>query len=280
LKLSKLQVIAFFLVLLVLTWFLYPRELFLAMIYEGMETLEMSESQYLKYLKKNPFQKFATLRLAQLYYRMAQPEKSTELLKSLYKHRYLDWEVAHKYLDHLDAIHEEEILFQARLEVARNFKKARRLHPAQIEEILQDALDYAIFAQKSEEAYQILEELLDLGRNRESYLTEMFRIDLAAKNSDKVLQILTLNLKDHPTDEKVRQNVIEFLLTIHKYDEALDVVNQGLNIHPESIKMLRGRVEIYEKLGRYDLAADDIKLLIQLVSTKLHTTPPRRFPRF
>ena len=136
---SKRKIIVFFATLLVLGWFLYPRELFLGFIYEGTQQLEKAEGFYHRYLQKRTLNKFATLRLAMLYERMGEPEKATPLLRDLYAVRKKDWKVATRYLDYLENLHDEEGLYRLRREVAENFMKAPLFPKGRVIELLDGA---------------------------------------------------------------------------------------------------------------------------------------------
>lgn len=264
-KLSKTQIVAFFLALLVLGWFLYPRAVFLAVMYEDSIDHERSETYYKRYLKKRPNNKFATLRLAKLYYRMAEPEKSTKLLKELSDYRYLDWDIAQAYLEHLKAIQDEDAYYKELRRKAATFSKSKHVHPEKLRRMLNEALQYAIWQQKHDEAYVILEKLIALGRNKSYYEEEKHKLDLASKDKSKIIKILTLQLKENPKHTVKREELITIYLGANETSKALEVADSGLELNPNNVTLLKSRAKIYEKMNEHEKAADDIKKALVLM---------------
>ncbi len=250
---------------MVLGWFLYPKAVFLAMMYEGSSNLYKSESYYLRYLEKNPLNKFATLRLAKLYYRLGQPNKSTKLLKDLSDYRYLDWDIAEAYLDHLKVMHDTENYYEALRQKADIFSRSRNSQPEIIRRLLDEALHYAVWLQKHKEAYDILEQLVDLGRNKNFYQYKKYNMDLASQDTSRITNILTSRLKTKPKDTATRYELIGIYMGTKKFPEALDVVNEGISLYPYDIALLRNRSKIYEKLEQYDKAAEDLQFIMSLM---------------
>lgn len=267
-NLSKTKIIAFFIAILILGWMLYPKSLFLGFIYEGMAEIQKAEAAYRRFLAKKPTHKFASLRLAKLYERMAEPEKALELLEKLYRTRSRDKEVIDSYLNLLEELHDEYKLYQRRLELVKNSQGNGYLRAGRREDLLYGALEYALWNQQFDEAYTIVSQLVSLGRNPQFYRWQRFYLDLASKNTDKVLTELESQLSDKPEDEVKRKELIEIYVALGRKKEALKIINEGLVLNPKSKRLLEERLTLYEKTKDYPKAIRDAALLLSLESSQ------------
>lgn len=244
---SKTKIGAFFIALLLLGWFLYPRELFLGYIFEGQAEFDKSAQYYTRYLLRRPHDKFATLRLAHLYDRVGQPEKSINLLKELYQHRPTDWAVATEYLNILEEVHSDEALYRARLEVVENMKKIPGFKKRDLEDLLSAAYSYASWKQRPEEMYAILKQLIGLSSNPKTYLTDLMNLDWSFKKSNKILAELTQQLMANPEDEGTRSELISVEMVLGNVDKALELVDEGIKRNPKNPAFYKMRIFVDEK---------------------------------
>ncbi len=254
-NLSKTKIGIFFLAVFLLAWFLYPRELFLGYIYEGQSRLEEAEKYYLRYLSRRPYNKSATFRLADLYDRIGEPARATAILKSLYDHRWKDWSLAERYLSHLEDVHDEEALYQARIEVAHHFQKDRLFPKARIEELLSSAYQYARWKQRSPEAYQLLDELIALGRDRSSYREEKVFLDFGNQRTTEVIKTLNEKLRLNPAQKDIREELVGIYEVLGHFDKALEIAEEGLRFDPNPKTWWPLKAVLYQKLGRLEEAA-------------------------
>lgn len=263
-NLSKTKIAVFFATIIVLIWFLYPREFFLAYIYEGQGELTQAEAYYLKYLKKSPHSKFATLRLANLYSRMARPEKAIPLVKRLYEYRPHDWELAGIYLDYLRDNHWDEALYQAQLAVAENFMDRPRFPRAWIEHLLYEALQYATWQQNYDDAYDILLKLVKVARDPASFVYEISMLDRGLKRTDRLLKYLTQRLKEDPKDTDSRLELASLYMVKGELKKARVIVREGRRYEPENTSLLKLSIEINTRLGDLKRAIKQAKTLVSL----------------
>lgn len=248
--LSKTKILLFFLALGILAWFLYPKQIFLAYMYEGAKDLVRAEAFYKDYLAENPKDKFASLRLAQLYNRMALPEKATPILQSLYQERKRDWETAETYLTHLEDMNDLENLFTARREVARNFMTVPHFPVERILFLLESSLHYALWTQKYDEAYDIIDELISVAENTSYYVETRERIDRGLKKLAKVKASLAERLKKKPMDIGVRRDLINLHIALKDFDAAQTLADETLSLFPNDMYVLQSR--IFVKIKRKD----------------------------
>lgn len=261
-SLSKTKIILFFVALGILAWFLYPNKIFLAYMYEGAKDLAKAETFYKDYLVENPRDKFASLRLAQLYNRMAEPEKATPILKSLYDERKRDWEIAETYLTHLEDMNDLENLFTARREVARNFMTVPHFPVERILFLLESSMHYALWMQKYDEAYEIIDELVSMVENPIYYLEAREKIDRGLKKLDRVRASLEERLKKNPMDIVVRRDLINLHIALKNFGVAEKLADETLGLFPNDMYVLQSRVFI--KIKQQDQAgaiSDLVKLL-------------------
>lgn len=262
-RFSKTKIITFFIALLILGWFLYPRELFLGFIYEGTAELERAEQFYRNYLAKRSLNKFATLRLANLYLRMGEPENATPLLRSLYEHRRRDWKVALRYIDHLIDLHDEAAAYHLQIEVAKNFMEAP-LHPrGKLKELLDDALVYAIWRQKTKDCFELIDLLLQVTRDQEDYLAFKADLERGLQKTEPVLAFLGTRLAKDPRDNDARTELANIQAVLGKREEAMAILNEGLSIDPNNRELLDFRHVLRAKSGDKAGAITDLQKILE-----------------
>lgn len=263
-NLSRTKIGFFFLTILVLLWFLYPKELFLGLIYEDSEDMRRAESYYLSYLKDHPHNKFASLRLARLYERMADPQRAVKVLKDLYGRRHKDFKVAMEYLDRLRNLNNEELTFREQVEIARAFRSSRRVHAEQVTELLDSAWQYAVWHQKQDEAYNILIDLIVIAPDPTYYKQVLLAYDRGFRRTDRLISTLKAELVSNPKHKEVRDELISLYTVSGRYQEGLVEIKRALKVLPDHPSYLQMRAFIYGKLGRPELAIQDIQQLIAI----------------
>ncbi len=244
---SRTKVGVFFIALLFLGWFLYPRELFLGYVLEGQPDLEKSASHYRQYLQKKPFNQFATLRLSRLYERMGVPQQATPLLKSLYEHRRGDWDTAVLYLDHLRQAHEEEELYREEVRLAKDFMAKKKFPKEKIQELLDEAFHYALWKQYVDESYSILFDLMKISKRPQGYFEEIMNLDRGLKKTEDLIVKLKQKIKEEPKRLDLVQDLSEIYLVSGKFSLALQVIEEGLKQHPHEKILIQGRLAVHEK---------------------------------
>jgi hypothetical protein len=265
-KFSKAKIIVFFTAMLLMAWFLYPRELFLGFIYEGTAALERAETHYKSYLSKNEKNKFATLRLASLYERMGKPEQATPLLEGLYEYRTKDWKVATVYLDHLENMHDEKKLYLLRRQVADHFMNAPLFPKGRVLLLLEGALDYAIWLQDTEAVYSIINDIVAISRRSADYEALKADFDRGLQKTDRILKFLQENLADDPSQEAIREEISNIHLVLGEIDKAITVLTEGLILNPESKGLLEARIVLYVKGKDLIHAIEDTRSLLSFDS--------------
>jgi len=272
-NLSKTKIGAFFLVLLIMGWLLYPRELFLGYIYEGTAYLKKSEQNYKNYLEKNPWSKFATLRLVSVYERMGKPQEALDLLVKLYEHRKKDWELANIYLDHIENKNDEELLYKTRIMIAHNFRAVPHFPKEKIEQLLYEAYEYAQWQQKTEEELSLLMELTKISRKPKQYYEALESLDLGFKNTDKILASLEAKIKLKPKSIEARRELSDMKAATGNFDEAFQLINDGLKLEPHQIDLLKEKAYFEEKTKQFNRAQQDLETVLQLPSLKEEDRP-------
>lgn len=264
-NISKTKILIFFAAIILMTWMLYPRELFMAYIYEGKADLEHAENYYLGYLGKHPHNKFATLRLAGLYERMAKPEQAIQLLLDLLKHRPKDWKVAQTYLDVLRYTGPEKKWMAEQIRLARYFATVPRFPKGNIKMLLDDVLDYTLWHQDLVAADLVLAELIQLKKKwAKDYLDTRIYLARVQKHTDRVIGFLVRRLDENPNDAETREDLAEILTFSGKDQEALLLLDEGLVLKPDFPKFLEIKWHVLVKLKRWDEAlALSKKLLSQ-----------------
>lgn len=252
-KLSKVKIIMFFGVLLLLLWGLYPRGIFLGYIYEGMSELEKSEKYYLEYLNTNPYSKFAVMRLMSLYERMGAPRKAMPFLENLYAHRQGDDQLALDYLDFLERLHDDGALYKAQRQIADNLMRARRPAYARITEILDSAYDYAEWHHLVDDQYDILAKLVAVARDKDSYAWVMRHLDLNLKQTGAVVAALQQKLLISPNDLNAQEELIGLYVALKKYPEAAALLEEASAAHPDNADLLQLQISLDDR--RKDMTA-------------------------
>lgn len=269
-NISKTKILLFFTAIILMTWMLYPRELFMAYIYEGKADLEHAENYYLGYLGKHPHNKFATLRLAGLYERMAKPEQATELLADLLKHRPKDWKVAQTYLDVLRYTGPEKKWMAEQIRLARYFATVPRFPKGNIKMLLDDVLDYTLWHQDLVAADLVLGELIQLKKKwADSYLDTRIYLARVQKRTDRVIEFLIRRLNQNPNDVETREDLAEILVLNKRDQEALFLLDEGLALKPDFPKFLETKWLLLVRLKRWEDALTLSKKLLSLEGLNL-----------
>ncbi len=216
-RLSRPKVLTFFIAIMVIGWMLYPRSLFLGYIYEGTTQLARTEALYLDFLSRNATDKFALERLSGVYDRMAEPQKATVLLKRLSEHRDKDPKSALAYLDHLERLGDEPVLYHARLDTARRFLRDKRFPRKRMLELLNGALEYARWRQYYDDTYAILNDLRAISPNPGAYDWDIEVLDLALHKSDIVLQRYRRRQLASPQDREARDDLVNALIAEKRF---------------------------------------------------------------
>lgn len=263
-KITKTKILAFFIAILILGWFLYPKELFLGYIFEGRKELSQSEKYYREHLKKHPHNKFATTRLAGIYERLAQPEKGIPLLEELYQRRRNDWEAAVTYLDFMENVGDPEALHKLRLRVARDFLKVPRFSKRRIESLLQPAMEYLLWQQRLDEAMDILKQLIAMAKDPRDALYLLLDIDQGLKKTAEVIALLEKRLAEHPEEAFLRIDLALVYEVKGNFPKGLAVLNEGLKLQPESSTLLKARMGLFKKHKEFDAAIRDAEFLLSL----------------
>lgn len=266
---GKLQVGVFFAIMIAIGWLIYPREFFLGYISEGTPAgLKQAEAYYRRYLDYKPSDKKVTLRLADLYSRLDEPAKATPLLEELTRKRTYDWEVAMRYIDHLDELHEQEEAYKARLEIAERFLKAPKPNKPALENLLGWAYHYARYKQKSEaELYSILTSLMKVSERPRDYKSEISALDWAFKKESKLSSQLMQRLILNPAHVDNRLELAGVWAVQGKLEKALKLLDEGLLINRQVFEFYRMKLLLHEKMGlRSEMIAD--------IDGALQTNPP------
>lgn len=246
-KLSKTKIIALFFAIAALAYFLYPRDIFLAKLYEQSESYEKAEKYYKQYLEKHPANKNITLKLYALYQRSGEPEKAKPYLDRLLAIRHKDWDLSQLYLNYLDEQNLKEEAFQARLNIARSFREDKQIPRQKIEALYDEALRYALWKQKTEEAYSILEELLSVGSKPEDYLSLLLQLDKGLKKTSALKERLQKSLAQNPEDENLIEELIQVYRVIGEDEKASSLIQERLQKQPQSLKWLKIAYHLAEK---------------------------------
>lgn len=248
-------------------WLLYPRELFLGYVYEGMPDMNRSESYYKAHLEKYPHSKFAALRLVTLYQRMGFPHQATPILKSLMEYRSRDWSITEKYMKHLRDTHDYENLFQAELRAFRIFKDVPLFPKRNLQALLEEALQYGLWTQRIDVSYQIIQDLKVVSLNPHAYNATEEALDRATKNTPKVVANLEKHLSTSPQSDDIRRRLVILYTYLGQYNDALKVLNDGLRMRPNSVALLELRINVNEKLGRTEAMISDLEKLLSLIAS-------------
>ncbi|MDO8494185.1 MAG: tetratricopeptide repeat protein [Deltaproteobacteria bacterium] len=249
-KFSKIKIIFFFAAVFILSWFLYPRELFLGYIYEGTREFQRAETFYRQYLEKRPYNKFATFRLVHLFERMGEPEKGTILLEQLVRHRPSDWKVTERYLEHLENTYDPDKLYATKMATADNFLKNPLFPRGKAEILLDDALQEALWRQDFDNAYAIIEKILKITRHPENILSLKRDLDWGLQNTQAVTLFLEADLKNDPTNEESRLELATIYFVSGKKEKSLALLQEGLLQNPNSKKLLLAYFYLLDKSNR------------------------------
>lgn len=245
-NISKTKIAFFFIAMLLMLWFLYPRELFMAFIFEGRADLVKAENYYKDYLQKRPYNKFAMLRLAGLYERMAAPERAIATLKDLYHYRRNDWDVAKHYLEVLRYAGKEKEWFEEQLLVAEHFQAVPRFSRGRVKDLLLEALDYALWWQDFAQVDHILDRIEKLKKKwGREYLDTRIYLARAQKKMDEVVDYLQKMLARHPDDFSSRGDLAGIYILQKKFPEALLLVEEGLRLAPKRHELLDLRYRVH-----------------------------------
>ncbi len=269
---SRTQIIIFFIAIVVLGWLLYPRTLFLGFIYEGSASLEKSENYYQQYLAKKPFNRFATLRLVDIYERMGEPEKATPLYTNLYSHRLHDWDLAQKYLKHLENKGDFEAAYKLRQEIAHNFFDEKNIPREKIQDLLTQAFKYAQWKQKTEEAYQLLQKIADISKNPDATLQTLHWLDLGLKHTDKIIARLKKQLAENPHDKNSRRELISVQMASKNFEEAYQTIDEGLTQDPRDTTLLKQRIQLDAITGKSEIEIKDTLKILNLATLSSEET--------
>jgi len=269
LKLSKLKLFAFFGVLALLLWALYPRGMLLGYIYEGLADLSRSEAYYRDYLLQNPTDKRAVVRLVSVYDRLGEPNKANELLAHLYDHRPTDFEVASLWLDHLENVHDENALYDARLKVARNLMQSAHPPKQEVEDLLSSAFAQARWNHKVDDMEEILATLLIVARDKVPYREELKHLYFNVRKTDKLLAILKERLRAYPDDIDTTEELIVIDMTLGNLKEAQIYIDSALHQDPNSPVILQLQVEL---LGQQKQYAQQVLVAKNLLSLHVLST--------
>ncbi len=261
-KLSKLKITMFFMVLLLLLWGLYPRGIFLGYIYEGLSELGKSEKYYLEYLHNNPYSKFAVMRLMALYERIGQPQKAIPFLETLSQHRPTDDAFALQYLDFLERQHDDDNLYKMRLRVVDTLMKAKHPNNPLIAEILNNAYEYASWHELVDDEYRILANLVKVAHDKSSYQWVTRHLDLNLKKSDKVVAALQQKLVESPNDLDAQEELAGLYIALDRIPEAAHLVEEASAAHPNTPDVLQLRIALDDHQKNMPALIQDVKKIL------------------
>lgn len=260
---SRSKILIFFLIVLILGWFLYPRELFLGYIYEGTEDLEKSVFYYENYLQEKPYNKFATFRLAMVYERMAEPEKALSILERLYQYRSDDWRVARYLLDKLEDYGDQERLYQIRKNIIQSFKNRSYFPQERLFDLLEENLAYARWNHLSSEAYQTLSLMSELSYDAQVVEDIEYELDRGLKKYDKIIKKLRAKFDSNSSSLYEAQDLASLYRMFEDYNKSLYIIKEALRRDPLNKDFLLLRSNIYEELKKYKNAISDLTKLSQ-----------------
>lgn len=263
-NISHLKIGAFFLGIMVLAWLLYPQRLFLGLIYEGTGELDKAQEHYERYLAKDPENKFARLHLADVYTRMAQPQKGIEILVKLYHERPKDWEVAKILLEKLEDNFEEELFLRFSKEVADHFQESHGIRRHRVRQLLEAAVEQALWDQKQEKAQELLLQLIALEGPRTEYLETLWVLDRSLKRLDRVIASLHRALARNPHHIGYWEDLIVAYLQADQQEPARILLDALLLGIPDHLGFLQDRAQLALKAGRYQAAQVDLRHLLAL----------------
>ncbi|MBF0106803.1 MAG: hypothetical protein HQM16_15940 [Deltaproteobacteria bacterium] len=258
--LSKTKIIFFFVTIFLLGWMLYPNKLFLAYVYEGQSKLAKAEGYYLRHLEKRPHSKLAVMRLANLYHRMAAPEKALPILDKLYNHRKNDWDLAMYYLSYVQDTNDAEATYKLTRTLANNFIDDKKIAPIKIEELLDSAYQHALWTQKYDDAYKILADIIRISKRPDDYIYDMTLLDRGFKRTGHLIKLLNGQFKKNPANHDIIHELAAIYLVTKDYNQAKKIINHGLTLDNKNPEFLKLAIDIHERSG-------DIKTAIKLAQT-------------
>lgn len=262
-KFTWSHIIGFFATLALLGGLLYPRTVFLGMIYEGAQDLHAAEMFYQQYLTRHPHDRFTTLRLAGLYTRMAEPDRATPLLRALSQFRRRDWDVAMHYIAHLEERHADMELLAARVDIAHQFRTARGIDHRQRIGLLEAALEQALWMQLDELADGLLDELLALHPDDLNLQEWQYSRALGQQQTERVIAFLSDNIAQMPTNIVRREELLEVYAALGRWEEVREIASRGLTLDAEHGGLLMRRAQANERLGATADAIADYEHALQ-----------------
>ncbi len=232
-------------------------------MYEGFADLRKAEVQYLHYVERKPNNKFAVLRLAAVYERLAEPEKAIPHLKQLVMHRHSDWSLVEYYLDYLSYMHDPGVLAKEQAEIARLLVGKKGVHQEDIENLFWEAYLHARWTQDVEKAHSLLIDLIQISDKPKAYEETLLDLDLSLGRTHEALASLGKRLQTEPQNEELRLGMVGILSVIKDYKESLRILNEGLLATPKSLGLMEARADLFETMGQKLDYEQDLKALLQ-----------------
>lgn len=263
-NISRTKILIFFITTLILGWFLYPREIFMAYIQEGKTDLEKAEKSYLEYLKQNPTHKETMLKLTDLYERMGSPKKARPYYSKLFDYRKSDWNLALDYLDFLERIRDNKKLYDTRLEVVTRFKDSNFVEKKQLLEMLETAYEYALFNQDNKGALEILKLQEQISPNELDYVENKLLIFKANKQVRKLLNYYNQRLQEDPGNQAILLELFDIYMAQKSYDRALKVIRTLARLDPSNIDYLFTEYNVLLKTNQKDEAEKVLQAILQI----------------
>ncbi len=253
-KIATYKIVLFLLGVLGLGVLVFPHQGMMGIVYQGMGQYHLAEKSFLKYLEKKPHHREYNLRLATLYERMAEPEKSLSLIRKLLDHRKQDWELAKLYLEKLEEAHHDQALFEARIQLVAQFEPLPSVPRQELIIQLEDALAYAKWKQLHQQAYQILLTLIRISPRPQIYEEDLYAMDLGYKNTQSAMLYLQKKLQKNPENDAARDELFGLLLIVKNITEAKQLLQEQLGKHPDSLLWLQRQMELAVSEANYVLA--------------------------
>lgn len=263
-NISSKKILLFFVTTLILGWFLYPREIFMAYIHEGKSELKAAEAKYLKVIHENPDDKETRLKLTSLYERMGEPEKATVFMKDVFESRKSDWNFAVQYMDFLDRTEQHEELYKTQQKILDLFEGKKYVPKKDYFDILETVYAAAVYRQDTQTALKFLAKQEKLFPKSTDSIENKILIFKANKKVDQLLEIYNQRLQNNPKDTNALFELWDIYMGLQNYQKAETMINALIKLEPQNTEHLMAKYSLLMKIDKKDQAFDLLKAILKL----------------
>lgn len=266
---SNREAAAFFAVLLLAGWALYPSEYTRGLMHREQGNRARAVEFFRDYLRRHPYHKGATLALANAYEEAGRPEEAIGPMLAFYRHRRGDAETGRAILALLARVGQAKRLAEFRWELFEDAKALPAPPRRFLEELMYKAFQEAAAAQDDKATFRALRALAELTGEGGGYQDEMLRLLMQRRQLDAAVRLLRDASRRQPSNVELRRTLSRVFRLMGDDESALAELQAATAIAPGDASLVNDRYAIFKEGKRWKEAEAELRRLIRLEPREL-----------